>query len=119
MKHSTNAPTKAEAARMARLKEIGCIACRLEGIEERFCGATEVHHLLSGNRRRGHLFTIPLGEWHHRAKITEGLTARQAELMWGPSLARGSKPFHERYGDDDALLEDVNALLRDSALGPE
>jgi hypothetical protein len=35
----------------------------------------------------------------------------QAEAIWGPSLANGSKPFHERYGSDDSLLAKTNEML--------
>jgi hypothetical protein len=31
--------------------------------------------------------------------------------QFGPSLARGSKPFHEAFGTDDELLAEVERLL--------
>ena len=40
------------------------------------------------------------------------LTKDQATQTWGPSLADGSKPFHERYGSDDELLAKTNELLK-------
>ena len=90
--------TKAESKRMADLQRVGCIACRQLGWFE----VPEVHHLLSGNRRRGHLFTIPLCPYHHR-----GVGAIAGE----PSLANGSKPFRARYGTDDVLLAMTNKFL--------
>ena len=69
----------------------------------------EVHHLLSGNRRRGHQFTIPLCRWHHRSDSY--ITKSQATELYGPSLALNSKAFHERYGSDDSLLAKTNELL--------
>lgn len=111
MKHSTGKPTKAEADRMGRLKEMRCavISC--------IQGPCDVHHLLSGNRRRGHMFTIPLCAWHHRGVPLGGLRLDTLEALLGPSLALTSKKFHERYGTDDELLESTNAaLLRTGAI---
>lgn len=103
MKHSTGKPTKAEQERFRMLLDIGCIACAP------IYNTPEIHHLLSGNKRRGHMFTIPLCPWHHRGYCHMGI-----ELMtkfWGPSLAHGSKKFRERFGTDDELLAKVNALI--------
>jgi hypothetical protein len=75
-------------------------------------GACEAHHLLSGGRRRGHLFTVGLCRWHHQAvPPREGMSEASAMAMYGPSVATGSKPFHLMYGSDDKLLEFQNALL--------
>ena len=113
MRHSTRAPTKAERAHLAAVKALPCIACF---IEARFnvltgCGPTEVHHTLSGNKRRGHMFVLPLGRWHHRGEPFDGMSARQMRSLHGPSLARQSKLFHAWYGDDAELLARVNELL--------
>ena len=99
MKHSTKPPTKLEAARMRRLKELPCVACESTWILQK--SPTEIHHLLSGNKRKGHMFTIPLCGWHHRG-IAEGD---------GPSLAHGSKPFHAAFGSDSDLLDATNRML--------
>lgn len=101
-------PTKAEAARMARLKEGMCVACTIAG--HIHCGSVEVHHLLSGNKRRGHLFTIPLCSWHHRGE-SNLLGWKFLTNAAGPSLALGSKAFHIAFGTDDELLERTNKLL--------
>ena len=59
MRHSTKTPTKAEQARFDRMKEMGlCIACYQRG--ERRWQYVEIHHLLSGNRRIGHMATVGL-----------------------------------------------------------
>jgi hypothetical protein len=113
MKHSTKKPTKAEAARMAALKHMTCIACA-EGYQRKLYGLvswapSEVHHLLSGNKRRGHMFTIPLCPYHHRGQSV--LPYKRAAELMGPSLARSSKAFRATYGSDDELLSRVNALL--------
>lgn len=90
---SKNLPpqTPDERARIDQIVRHGCVACKMEG-DKCF---TEIHHLLVGGRRVGHRFTIGLCDHHHR-------TGQQPER--GPSLAKGSKPFHDRYGTDQYLL---------------
>lgn len=101
--------TDADRDRFERLHSVGCICCRLDQILR---WPVEIHHLLSGGRRRGHQFTIPLCKWHHRGDSI--LPKEQAANAWGASLANGSKPFHERYGSDDELLAKVNELINAS-----
>jgi hypothetical protein len=122
MKHSTGNRTKAEQARFDKMKEIGqCVACYQRGIHG--WGYIEIHHLLSGNKRIGHMATVSLCPWHHRG-VTDGQRvscfdsgsgrqATSAELTkWiGPSLANGSKPFRTEFGTDAELLAIQNALL--------
>lgn len=110
MKHSTGTPTKAEQARMDAMKEKGqCVACYQRGIHGR--GYVEIHHLLSGNRRIGHLASVSLCSYHHRSVLPEGMTRAEAEEVFGPSLANGSKPFRAEFGSDKELLDLQNALL--------
>jgi len=112
---STDKPTAAESARIVLVKKLGCICCMLNvqfWMPVPYRGACEAHHLLSGGRRRGHLFTIGLCRWHHQAvPPREGMSEASAMAMYGPSVATGSKPFHAMYGSDDELLEFQNALL--------
>jgi len=114
MKHSTAAPTKADKARFARLKEDGCICCRLNDALGLIVpgNVPEIHHLIMANRRRGHRFTICLCSAHHRGVCVFGRAWMNRHL--GPSLAYGSKPFHAFYGSDDRLLE-----LQDQRIGAE
>lgn len=94
------------------MKQIGCVACWLGGYwakAARF--QTEIHHLLSGGRRRGHQYTIALCVWHHRSDPDYGMTKTQMAAKYGPSLAGGSKPFHETFGSDAEMLEAQNAML--------
>lgn len=94
--------------RFSQLKEMGCLTCP-------GCGPVEIHHLNLGGHagmpRRGDEYTLPLGSWAHRGEPLPGYTARQMEVMFGPSLARNSKAFRARYGDDDYLLAIVNLRL--------
>ena len=111
MKHSTGTPTKAEKARMDAMKLMcKCVACYQVGIVR--SGHIEIHHLLSGNKRIGHMATVSLCPWHHRGVIYgNAVTAAEAAEMFGPSLAHGSKPFRAKFGTDAELLALQNALL--------
>lgn len=116
---STGKPTKAEAERMGQLKVMGCIACRINrdrGFYDVCFGwpYSDVHHLLSGGRRRGHLFSLPLCAWHHRSiPPVQGLSTDGAVAVYGPSLER-QKAFRDYYGTDDELLAMVNKILEEN-----
>lgn len=112
MKHSTGKPTKAEQARFDAMKERGvCIACLLRGTQPDYPQHIEIHHLLSGNRRIGHMATASLCPWHHRGVPPWGWGDAEALGHLGPSLAKGSKPFRAEFGADAELLEIQNGLL--------
>lgn len=110
MRHSTPKPNASDVKRFEAIKSLGCLACRKLNLPM-FCGPTEAHHLLSGGRRRGHAQTIPLGAWHHRGAIWYSLNSAQMTEQFGPSLAKGSKLFHERFGSDEELLAEVDRLI--------
>lgn len=105
---STGKPTKVESARMGAIKAGPCVCCKQRGIAS---WAPEVHHLLSGGRRRGHRYTVGLCAWHHRAVIQWGCTGAEMRYHFGPSLNEGSKPFHAAFGSDDALLAAQDELI--------
>lgn len=112
---STGKPTKAEAARIDRLKRGECICCWLnrgQGRPTAYFGGCDAHHVLSGGLRIGHGATLACCPWHHRGvKPYDGMTDRQATETFGPSLEHGSKPFHATYGSDTQLLELQDQLL--------
>ena len=51
-------------------------------------------------------------QWHHRG-VPPFESARASDMVrtFGPSVATGSRAFHERYGTDDELLEYQEQLL--------
>ena len=100
--------TKADRARFDAFRRIGCVACGMEGAMYR---AADVHHLLSGGRRRGHQYTVPLCEWHHRGVPNDGVTMKLETQLLGPSLALTPRKFRERYGTDEELLAYTNRLI--------
>jgi hypothetical protein len=63
MKHSTGKATKAQKARFEAAIRLGCVLCAHFG---KPVSAAEMHHLLSGNRRMGHDWSIPLCRPCHR-----------------------------------------------------
>lgn len=95
-------PTLEEAQWMADIVELGCICCILDGLQPR---ETAVHHILSGGRRKGHLFTLPLCPGHHQHDTASGLIARH------PFKAR----FEARYGTEAELLERVRLKIKGAA----
>ncbi len=106
-------------ARFDALRAIGCVCCQKNGEDARAglrfhmrtCFPVELHHLNGGGhhgqKRRGDEYTIPLCQWHHRG---QGPAKVYAEL-YGPSWAKGSKPFRAVYGTDDELLALANRLI--------
>lgn len=103
--------TKAELARLARVKQLPCLACVKFGLHDIQCGATEANHLLSGGKRRGHDSTVPLGIWHHRGIPLDGWSLHAMNAMFGPSLRLTSKKFHAEFGSDAELLAETEQLL--------
>lgn len=113
MKHSTGPRNKEEQARFDAIKEGGiCVACLIRGVERpRWPGWIDIHHLLSGGRRIGHMATVGLCKWHHAGQPPFGWGDAEALEYLGPSLAKGSKPFRAAFGTDAELLTIQNELL--------
>ena len=114
MNHSTGTPTKAERAHMDRIKDRGvCVCCWQRSY--RYRQMVDIHHLLSGGKRRRHLFTVGLCRWHHLATPPAGWGNAEAEYELGPSLAKGSKPFRAVFGSDDDLMALQERIWRGEA----
>lgn len=84
--------TKEERAWQDAIRQIGCVVCILTG---KGASPAEVHHMLSGGRRMGEMFTIPLCMLHHRGGRND------AELT---SRDHSQRRFERRYGSEDYLL---------------
>jgi hypothetical protein len=96
-------PTKEERLRWTYFGDVGCEACDLLGMRS----VPEVHHLLDGGRRRGHLFTIPLCPAHHRGV---GFEPRRHIACIGGEHAR-PRLFRHRFGTDHFLLRRTNERI--------
>lgn len=105
------ARTQEEQARFDAIKAGNCMACMQRGIDVSGQGLVQVHHLLSGSRRIGHMATVGLCYWHHQAGLYWGMTHEEMRDHYGPSLAEGSRPFHAEFGSDAELLEMQNGIL--------
>lgn len=105
--------TKSEQARFDNMKDLGCIACILDGRIEPFGFgyAPEIHHMLSGNKRIGHMATVPLCTWHHQGAVWPGVSFPSILAELGPSWHKHRREFRKRYGSDAELIETVNQYL--------
>lgn len=97
------------SARSPIIRAMPCICCEIQQCAQPF--PTTEHHLISGGRRRGDEFSIPVCEWHHLSRCLPLIPWKTMTRLYGPSLAKGSKPFHGRYGIDDELLALTNARI--------
>jgi hypothetical protein len=117
MRHSTGKPTKAEQARFSTIKDSAvCVCCHQLGLISSY---VEIHHILSGSRRIGHMATVGLCPWHHRAVPLDGHTKASMRSEYGFSLAEGSKPFRGQFGSDAELLAYQDAMLDSSMCMPQ
>lgn len=99
--------TASNIARFRKLSDLGCYCCAKMG----WYAPPDIHHILSGGRRKGHDATIPLCAWHHRGHCEMGWNKARMRLRFGPSLADGSKPFHAHWGTQLEILDEINATI--------
>lgn len=76
---------KAEREWMDRARDYGCLACLQDGHQT----SASIHHIVHGNRRLGHLFTLPLCELHHKG---------DGRIV--PSVHFQKRTFAARYGSE-------------------
>lgn len=102
--------TPSEAAREERARVIGCLCCYLNeqaGLARAPSRDTKQHCNLGGLHgapNLGERHTFIACAWHHLGELPEGWTTSAATACWGPSLAKGTKPFRARYGTDAELI---------------
>lgn len=106
----SNAPraNKIEQDRIDKMMQLGCAACAFLGVPN--LANTECHHMLDGNVRLGHWFSIPLCAGHHRGAWTEG------QLTWiephqRVAISDGRKAFTRIYPTEWQLWERVQFVL--------
>lgn len=100
MRQGKVAPNAAEQAWMDKARAFGCIVCHL--YHDAPNTPAVIHHILSGGRRMGHLYTIPLCEpGHHQHSPT------RAKISRHPDKAR----FEAAYAPELELLSALQALL--------
>ena len=100
-------PTPDQQSRQDKCRAAGCIACKQDGTYFIAWAAQihpEIHHLTVSGRQIGQDATVCLCSWHHRGICVPNARTSEMERLYGPSLAKGSKTFHARYGSNDELL---------------
>lgn len=94
MKTSTGKQTKRESARIELLLSLTCVYCTLDGDFRK--RPLEVHHIVRGNKRLGHWFTLQVCAGHHRGEWTD------QPIRVG--IASGRHALKEAYGYDELEL---------------
>lgn len=100
-------PNKAEQARMDALSKMQCPCCLMVLIHYH---KVEIHHIVSGNKRLGHWYTIPLCAGHHRGEFTDTQVMRMSahDLV---AISDGRYAFQTVYGTEKAIwlkIQEVN-----------
>lgn len=90
-------PTKSDKALWDRIRQFGCIVCRL--YHSFVFTETEVHHILSGGQRISHKHVLGLCPRHHR-QPGKGYESRHSDR--GSS---GKAAFENAYGNEAELLD--------------
>lgn len=94
MKHSTGKPTVREQARIDRIMALPCVVCALSGdFSQR---VRECHHIVRGNKRLGHWYTLQLCPGHHRGIWTDQIVR--------VAISDGRHAFRAAHGYDDLEL---------------
>lgn len=101
-------PTKAEQERIEQMMTFMCPFCEIAGYAYR--EHNECHHMLSGNKRMGHWYSIPVCAGHHRGEWT----VRQRSLMdpqYLVSISDGRKMFTRVFPTERQVWELVQRKL--------
>lgn len=118
--------TDAEWEIIENAKMSGCIPCIIWAEKGKMPRARVFlvagwDHSLSGGIRVGHLHGFASCNWHHQGLIIDtGISATETRKLYGPSKVDGSKPFHEAYGSEEALIhrQKVHLGLDTESQGP-
>lgn len=94
---------KADEKHLDQVQQLGCIVC---SIDMGVYSPCEIHHILDGNRRRGHRYVLPLCFSHHRGG---GDGSGDTFVSRHPYKHR----FEDAYGTEDELLARVNQRLHE------
>lgn len=112
--HNRKRPNRQEQRRFLEIQDRGCVPCRIEAeLQDRkwIPEPCDIHHVQQANRTGDHLHTYGSCPWHHRGIRKNDLDYLEMQRIFGPSMARNPRRYHERYGDEGYLLAYQNALL--------
>lgn len=107
--------TKAEQHRVDLMLPLGCLACATAGWLNLDC--LELHHLLDGNRRLGHSFSIFLCVGHHRGHWNS-VTTLALLPKYRVAIADGRKRFNKVFKSERYLWERVQVTIDDPTEWP-
>jgi len=111
--------TKYERERIEAMMRLGCVFCAVLGVVN--AHQLECHHIVEGNRRLGHWYTLPACIGHHRGHFTpeqvQILEALAREKDLAPhallvGIASGSKAFEPYYGTEREMWTKVQRRLK-------
>jgi Recombination enhancement, RecA-dependent nuclease len=108
--------TEAEQHRVDLMKPLGCLACASAGwlnLDE-----LELHHLIEGNRRLGHLYTIFLCRGHHQGHWNS-VTTLALLPRYRVAISDGRKRFNAVFGSERSLWERAQVTIKDPTEWPE
>lgn len=120
---SLSSPTRYEQRRINAMLRLGCVACAVLDIP---FAEVELHHMLSGNVRMGHEYTLGLCAGHHRGQFTTVQrvlipeVAREKKILGDAlvAISDGRKAFSRVYGTERELWEKVQQRLHLPAIWP-
>jgi len=84
--------SKVDQLRLDQIHNMPCICCHIAGLTQFGLqpSRTEAHHIVDGGYRKhsgGHMSTLPLCGWHHRADMPDWRDRKETMLArFGPSL---------------------------------
>ena len=94
------APTKKEADRFDKMRELGCIVClNTMGVNT----PPAIHHIDGKTKEGCHDLTIPLCPSHHQYKSNNSI--------WVSRHGDGRAAFERAYGTERELLKQVNEMI--------
>ena len=94
--------TNKETLWHAKVRDLGCIVCRLFHGEQ---SDGDIHHVLNGSKRAGEMFVICLCPTHHRSG------RNNPEYV---SRHPWRREFEKRYGTEQELLQQTEQLCASS-----
>jgi hypothetical protein len=97
------APTKTEAAWHDYLRQWGCVVCRFYWL---VYTEPEIHHIIDGGKKIGHMWVLPLCLRHHRMP-GQGYATRHSDR--GSS---GKAAFEAAYGTEIELMQMMCFMIR-------
>ena len=101
--------TKYERMRIEAMMRLGCVFCAVLGVVN--AHQLECHHIVDGNRRLGHWYSLPCCAGHHRLMWTpEQRQIFTPEQLVG--VASGSKAFEPIYGTEREMWVKVQRRLK-------